>query len=161
MDIGAASYAFLKKHGHLLNRLEYPDAIWNCGTCDAATTASATLDDVCPVLKDLIVDPIHFIDSSSTREGRLVCGPPRHRQVSAIGLRNITNRVADHPRSSAGGFFRYSLQKLVSTEMFPMLETVRNMAWCPNYSQDSWKPLLDLCAQQSVVFKDWLGDVVV
>lgn len=160
-DIGDKTRAFLLKHGSKLTQLEYPEVIWS-GTGGGTTTTTTTLEAVCPALKQLIVDPAHCIDSTAPLAEQLFCGPHGHSQVSDIGLRNIAIRVAYHSDSAAGKYVTHILKSLVDTRAFPMLYSVRDMAWRrdEHHTQPIWRLVAKLCTDRNIVFKDWSSKVV-
>lgn len=154
-DAGEMSGTFLKKHGQHLIQLEYPDFLWGIGGRET------TLEAICPALKELILDPMHCIAAGATVNPPPIRGAPGHQGVSEIGLRNIASRVGHHAGTSVE-LNRY-LTSLIDTEAFPVLGSVRDMAWHGNAhrADSAWAILIDLCIAKGILFRDWVGNVVV
>lgn len=152
-DVGRQSGAFLKRHGKMLTQLEYPSLLWG------AEGEDVMLGMVCPMLKELIIDPMCCIATGPMWDIPPIQGAPGHPGVSEIGFRNIVSTVSTGMGDSISGCFNL----LINTEAFPMLNSVHDMAWHGNTRrvEDDWGVITDLCVSRGVLLMDWAGSIVV
>lgn len=148
---GKESTVFLKKHGKGLIQLEYPDVLWGASRGEA-------LGDICPNLKELIVDPIHCIAGGASLDPPPVQGAPKHPGVSEIGLRHVASS-----HMGISDVVNTYFELLINTDSFPMLASVHDMAWNRDTRrvQANWMFINGLCEERGVSFRDWTGSVIV